>query len=69
VHYQSVPSGGHPWAVVDVETSGLYPNSSRILSIAALRLDPSGRPEGRPFTSLVNAGCDPGPVHIHGLTM
>ena len=56
------------WAVVDVETSGFYPSTCRVLSVAALRLDPYGAPDGPAFTSLINAGCDPGPVHIHGLT-
>ena len=68
MHDRSALPGDHRWAVVDVETSGLYPNNCRVLSVAALPLDPWGRPDGRPFTSLVNAGCDPGPVHIHGLT-
>ncbi len=58
----------HSFAVVDVETSGLHPDSCRVLSVAAMALDAAGRPEGPRFTSLVNAGCDPGPVHVHGLT-
>lgn len=58
----------HAWAVVDVETSGLYPDRSRVLSVAALALDAAGRPVGPRFASLVNADCDPGPVHVHGLT-
>jgi DNA polymerase-3 subunit epsilon len=58
----------HAWAVVDVETSGLYPSSSRVLSVAAVALDAAGRPAGPRFTSLVDPGCDPGPVHVHGLT-
>ena len=57
----------HSWAVVDVETSGFQPDTGRVLSVAALVLDPAGRPKQR-FSSLVNAGVDPGPVHIHGLT-
>jgi DNA polymerase III subunit epsilon len=56
------------WAVVDVETSGLHPGSGRVLSVAAMALDAAGRPAGPRFASLVNADCDPGPVHVHGLT-
>jgi DNA polymerase-3 subunit epsilon len=56
------------WAVVDVETSGLHAGSHRVLSVAALALDAAGRPAGPRFASLVNADCDPGPVHVHGLT-
>ena len=57
----------HSWAVVDVETSGFQPDAGRVLSVAALVLDPAGRPEQR-FSTLVDAGVDPGPVHVHGLT-
>ena len=63
----SLPPGPHRWAIVDVETSGLYPSSHRVLSVAALAFDNEGRPDGQ-FVSLVNGECDPGPVHIHGLT-
>ncbi|WP_343945023.1 exonuclease domain-containing protein, partial [Pseudonocardia zijingensis] len=58
----------HAWAVVDVETSGFHPGSSRVLSVAAMALDASGRPSGPRFASLVNPDCDPGPVRVHGLT-
>lgn len=62
-----LPSSPHRYAVVDVETTGLYPNSCRVLSVAALALDERGHPE-RQVVTLVDPGCDPGPVHIHGLT-
>jgi DNA polymerase-3 subunit epsilon len=58
----------HAWAVVDVETSGLRPGDDRVLSVAAMGLDAAGRPDGPRFATLVNGGCDPGPVHVHGLT-
>ncbi|MCK0093755.1 TerD family protein [Rhodococcus sp. F64268] len=58
---------GHRWVVVDVETSGLRPNAHRVLSVAALVLREDGSVE-REFSTLVNADCDPGPVHIHNLT-
>jgi len=59
--------GAHRWAVVDVETSGLSARGDRVLSIAALALDEHGRPEAE-FSTLLDPGCDPGPVEIHGLT-
>ncbi|WP_218588851.1 TerD family protein [Pseudonocardia oceani] len=59
---------GHTFAVVDVETTGFYPDRSRVLSVAAVGLDAAGRPDGPRFSSLVDPGCDPGPVHVHGLT-
>lgn len=52
---------------MDVETSGLYPDSHRVLSVVAIALDERGRPEHR-VASLIDAGCDPGPTHIHGIT-
>ncbi|GAA2637409.1 TerD family protein [Streptomyces spororaveus] len=62
-----LPDHAHDWALVDVETSGLIARRDRILSIAVLTFGADGAPAGE-FTTLVNPGCDPGPVHIHGLT-
>ncbi|MGA5811052.1 DEDDh family exonuclease [Streptomyces cellulosae] len=59
--------GGPAWAVVDVETSGLRPYQHRVLSVAVLTLDASGQLTEE-FSTLLDPGCDPGPVHIHGLT-
>jgi DNA polymerase-3 subunit epsilon len=58
---------GDGWVVVDVETSGFRPGHARIISLAALALDPEGRVE-HSVVSLLNPGVDPGPTHIHGLT-
>jgi DNA polymerase-3 subunit epsilon len=55
------------WVVVDVETSGFRPGQARVLSIAALALDPEGNVE-HSVVSLLNPGVDPGPTHVHGLT-
>ncbi|WP_351222480.1 TerD family protein [Streptomyces sp. NPDC002133] len=55
------------WALVDVETSGLIPRRDRVLSVAVVTLGPDGEQTGE-FSTLVNPGCDPGPVHVHGLT-
>ncbi|WOX21295.1 TerD family protein [Streptomyces solicathayae] len=57
----------YDWALVDVETSGLIARRDRILSIAVLTFGPDGEQTGE-FSTLVNPGCDPGPVHVHGLT-
>ncbi|WP_218004821.1 DEDDh family exonuclease [Actinomadura macra] len=61
---QSYPSD---WALVDVETSGFRPSEHRVLSIALLTIGADGQVTGE-FSSLLNPGCDPGPVHVHGLT-
>lgn len=58
---------GPGWVVVDVETSGIRPDRSRVLSVAALTLDADGAVE-RSLVSLLNPGVDPGPTHVHGLT-
>ncbi|TYB49420.1 TerD family protein [Actinomadura chibensis] len=58
---------GYDWALVDVETSGFRPAEHRILSIALMTINADGRVAAQ-FSSLLNPGCDPGPVHVHGLT-
>ena len=55
------------WVILDVETTGFRPGQARIISIAALALDPDGAVE-RSVVSLLNPGVDPGPTHVHGLT-
>ncbi|MEU1316599.1 TerD family protein [Streptomyces tibetensis] len=65
------PSGlrdyAHDWAVVDVETSGLVARRDRVLSLAVVVLGPDGEQTDE-FSTLLDPGCDPGPVHVHGLT-
>ncbi|GAA5042121.1 TerD family protein [Nocardia callitridis] len=60
-------AGFGSFTVVDVETSGLRVGDHRVLSVAALALDSAGAVV-REFHTLIDPGCDPGPVHIHGLT-
>ncbi|MGY0490262.1 TerD family protein [Streptomyces sp. WG-D5] len=55
------------WALVDVETSGLIPRRDRVLSVAVVTIGPDGEQTGE-FSTLLNPGCDPGPVEVHGLT-
>jgi DNA polymerase-3 subunit epsilon len=57
----------HDWALVDVETSGLVARRDRVLSVAVVTVGPDGEQTGE-FSTLLNPGCDPGPVHVHGLT-
>ncbi|MFF5497523.1 TerD family protein [Streptomyces aquilus] len=65
--WPTLPDYFHDWALVDVETSGLRPGRDRVLSLAILTLDGQGNRTGE-FSTLLNPGCDPGPVHVHGLT-
>jgi len=56
------------FAVVDVETTGLFPRRhDRIVEIAIVRVDAHGKMLDE-FTSLINPQRDIGPQHIHGLT-
>ncbi|MGW6130777.1 TerD family protein [Cellulomonas sp. NPDC055163] len=52
---------------MDVETSGLNASADRVLQIAVMQLDAHGALE-ESWSQLLDPGCDPGPVHIHGLT-
>ncbi|MFI6941930.1 TerD family protein [Streptomyces sp. NPDC050418] len=66
-----VPDRGdyaHDWALVDVETSGLMARRDRVLSVAVITIGPDGEQTGE-FSTLLNPGCDPGPVEVHGLTV
>lgn len=66
-----VPNMGdyaHDWALVDVETSGLIARRDRVLSVAVITIGPDGEQTGE-FSTLLNPGCDPGPVEVHGLTV
>ncbi|MFF7868142.1 TerD family protein [Streptomyces qaidamensis] len=57
----------YDWAVVDVETSGLVARRDRVLSLAVVILGPDGEQRDE-FSTFLDPGCDPGPVHVHGLT-
>ncbi len=66
-----VPAMGdyaYDWALVDVETSGLIARRDRVLSVAVITIGPDGEQTGE-FSTLLNPGCDPGPVKVHGLTV
>ncbi|QIP86455.1 DNA polymerase III [Streptomyces sp. Tu 2975] len=63
----NLPAYAHDWALVDVETSGLVARRDRVLSVAVVTVGPDGQQTGE-FSTLLDPGCDPGPVHVHGLT-
>jgi len=57
-----------PIAVIDVETTGLFPfRHDRVVEVAAVVIQGDGRIE-REFVSLVNPARDIGPSSIHALT-
>lgn len=56
-----------PYAVVDVQTTGLRPGrGDRVVEIAVARVDSGGRIEDE-FATLVNPGRDTGPEFLHGI--
>lgn len=55
------------YAVVDVETTGLFPGGTdRIVEVAVVHVSPDGERE-RSWTTLLNPGRDLGPQHVHGI--
>jgi DNA polymerase-3 subunit epsilon len=55
------------YTVVDVETTGLFPQQhDRIVEIALVFVSDSGQVEGE-WSTLVNPGRDIGPTSIHGI--
>src|SRR5690606_4867295 len=58
---------GDVYAVIDVETTGLYPGGhDRVVEVAVVHLDSRGTVEDR-WCTLVNPGRDLGARHIHGI--
>lgn len=56
------------FAVLDFETTGLFPERhDRVIEVGLVLLSPEGSEEGR-FETLVHPGRDLGPTHIHGVT-
>jgi DNA polymerase-3 subunit epsilon len=54
------------FAVVDVETTGLFPGSHRIAEIAVVHVEPDGTVSNR-WETLVNPQRDLGPQRVHGI--
>ncbi len=56
-----------PFAVVDLETTGLSPRlNDRIVEVAIVRVSPGGAIEEE-FATLIDPGQDTGPAHLHGI--
>lgn len=56
-----------PFAVLDVETTGLSGAKDRIIEVAVVHCDPQGNVTDE-WSSLVDPDRDPGPTHIHGIS-
>src|SRR6185437_11683369 len=57
-------SGGS--AVVDVETTGLFPGRDRVVEVAVVHLDPGANVTGQ-FSTLIDPCRDVGPTRVHGI--
>lgn len=62
-----MPSSSGGFAVIDLETTGLFPGGNdRVIEVAVVKLTSDLVTEGE-YVSLVNPGRDLGPTHIHGV--
>lgn len=52
------------FAVIDTETTGLFPQKDRVVELAIVNLRPDGSAEDT-WSTLFNPGRDLGPTHIH----
>lgn len=56
-----------PYAVVHVESTGIHPSTSRMVSLTILTLSPEGDIVEE-FFEVYNPGTNTGPRHLHGIT-
>lgn len=56
-----------PYAALSVQSTGIHPSTSRLVSIDVLTFDAEGNTVEE-FHQVLNPGCDVGPFHLHGLT-
>jgi hypothetical protein len=59
-------TGGLGFAVVDVETTGLYLSTDRVIEVGIVHLDANAEIIGQ-FCTLINPGRDVGPTSLHGI--
>src|SRR5215472_2417640 len=59
--------GGFGFAVVDLETTGLYPSTDRVVEVGIVHLNAEAEITGQ-FCTLINPGRDVGPTRLHGIT-
>ena len=57
-----------PYVALTIQTTGIHPSTGRLLTVDALTLNDSGD-VGQEFHAVINPDGDPGPRHLHGLTL
>ncbi len=60
------PLDGRPFAVLDVETTGLDPEVDRVIEMAVVTTDAQGRITDE-WSTLLDPGRDAGATHVHGI--
>ncbi len=61
------PVQGVPVAVVDIETTGLYPGADRLVELSVVRVEP-GQPAQLVLNTLINPDRRVAATEIHGIT-
>jgi len=61
------PLAADRFAVLDVETTGLAPDTDRVIEVAVVTTDRQGQVTDE-WSVLVDPGRDPGPTDVHGIT-
>ena len=57
-----------PYVALTIQTTGIHPSTGRLLTVDALTLNAAGE-IGQEFHAVINPGADPGPRHLHGLSV
>ena len=57
-----------PFVALTIQTTGIHPSTGRLLTVDALTLNAEGE-IGQEFHAVINPGEDPGPRHLHGLSV
>jgi DNA polymerase-3 subunit epsilon len=65
-HFGQHVIGNCGFAVVDLETTGLYLSTDRVVEVGIVHLDANAEVTGQ-FCTLINPGRDVGPTNLHGI--
>lgn len=57
-----------PYVALTIQTTGIHPSTGNLLTVDALTLNDAGE-VGQEFHAVINPDGDPGPRHLHGLSV